>query len=82
MTGFWTAIFFGAAAITLVAPTDPMFTVFHPNLLVLLVGVPAQFWMRIARGELDGSQALTEGLYRAEGDYLLLAKMPELFKAR
>ncbi len=164
MTAFWTLTFFGAAAITLIAPTDPMFTVVYPNLLVLLVGIPAQFWlpglylkvyppglptsaealimsmpfvfdpkaagetkahiqfrvsgdqpgdyylrilrgrcesfegvaktpdltvhtppavwMQIARGELDGNKALMEGLYRAEGDYLLLAKMPELFKVR
>jgi hypothetical protein len=164
MTAFWTLVFFAAAAITLVAPTDPMFTVVYPNLLVLLVGIPAQFWlpalylklyppglptsaeglimsmpfvfdpkaagdtkahiqfrvsgeesgeyylrilrgrcesfegvaeapdltvhtpdaiwMRIARGELDGGQALMQGLYRAEGDYLLLARIPELFKVR
>lgn len=164
MTAFWTLIFFAAAAITLMAPTDPMYTVVYPNLLVLLVGIPAQFWvpglymrlfppgfptsaealimgmpfvfdpraagdtkadiqfrvtgdepgdyylriqpgrcesfeglaetpaltvhtpnavwMGIARGELDGNQALMEGLYRAEGDYLLLARIPELFKVR
>jgi hypothetical protein len=164
MTAFWTIIFFAAAAITLMAPTDPMFTVVYPNLLVLLVGIPAQFWVPgvfmklfppglptsaealimgmplvfdpnaagdtkaqiqfrvtgeepgdyylrirpghcesfeglaeapdltvhtpnavwtgIAHGELDGSKALMDGLYRAEGDYLLLARIPELFKAR
>jgi hypothetical protein len=164
MTAFWTLIFFAAAAITLMAPTDPMFTVVYPNLLILLVGIPAQFWlpglylkffppglptsaealimgmpfvfdphaagdtkadiqfrvsgdepgdyylrilrgrcesfeglaetpdltvhtpnavwMGIARGELDGNQALMEGLYRAEGDYLMLARIPELFKVR
>jgi hypothetical protein len=164
MTAFWTLIFFAAAAITMATPTDPMFTVVYPNLLVLLVGIPAQFWlpgvymkvfppglptsaealimgmpfvfdphaagdtkaqiqfrvtgdepgdyylrirpghcesfeglaespdltvhtpnavwMGIARGELDGGQALAGGLYRAEGDYLLLARIPELFKVR
>jgi hypothetical protein len=164
MTAFWTLIFFAAAAITLMAPTDPMFTVVYPNLVVLLVGIPAQFWlpplylklyppalpasaeglimsmpfvfdpkaagdttadiqfrvtgeepgdyylrilrgrcesfegvaekpdltvhtpnavwMRIARGELDGGQALMNGLYRAEGDYLLLARIPEIFRVR
>lgn len=164
MTVFWTVIFFACAAITLQAPTDPMFTVVYPNLLVLLVGIPAQFWvpplylklypptlptsaegvimsmpfvfdpkaagdtradiqfrvsgeepgdyylrilrgrcesfegvaekpdltvhtpnavwLQIARGELDGSQALMEGLYRAEGDYLLLARIPEIFRTR
>jgi hypothetical protein len=164
MTAFWALIFAGAVALCLWEPTNPLYTVLFPNMLVLLVGIPAQFWlpplylkinppelptsteglimsmpfvfdpkaagdtkadiqfrvsgeqpgdyylrilrgrcesfegvaespdltvhtpnavwMRIARGELDGGQALAEGLYRAEGDYLLLAKIPEIFKAR
>jgi putative sterol carrier protein len=48
----------------------------------LTVHTPNAVWMRIARGELDGGQALMNGLYRAEGDYLLLARIPELFKVR
>ena len=48
----------------------------------LTVHTPNGVWMRIARGELDGGQALVEGLYRAEGDYQLLARIPEIFKAR
>jgi len=164
MTVFWTLVFAGATALCLWEPTNPLYTLVFPNLLVLLVGIPAQFWlpplylklyppefptstealimsmpfvfdpkaagetrahiqfrvsgeepgdyylrilrgrcesfegmaesadltvhtpnavwMRIARGELDGGQALAEGLYRAEGDYQLLAKIPELFKTR
>ncbi len=48
----------------------------------LTVYTPDTVWMRIARGELDGERALREGLYRAEGDFALLAKIPELFPAR
>lgn len=164
MAGFWILIFVGAAGLCLWQPTNPLYTTLYPNLLVLLVGIPAQFWlpalylkmyppglpssaeglimsmpfvfdpkaagetkadiqfrvsgdqpgdyflrigrgrcesfegraespaltvhtpnavwMRIARGELDGGQALAEGLYRAEGDYLLLARFPDIFKVR
>jgi SCP-2 sterol transfer family len=164
MTAFWTLIFAGAAALCLWEPTNPVYTALLPNLLVLLVGIPAQFWLpplylkifppelptstealimsmpfvfnpkaagdtkadiqfrvsgeepgdyylrilrgrcesfegvaespvltvhtpnavwrRIAHGELDGGQALMDGLYRAEGDYQLLAKIPEIFKVR
>jgi hypothetical protein len=39
-------------------------------------------WLRIVRGELDGAQALQEGLYRAEGDFSLLVKMGEWFPRR
>jgi putative sterol carrier protein len=36
-------------------------------------------WMRIVRKELDGAQALQDGLYRVEGDLPLLLKMSEWF---
>jgi hypothetical protein len=39
-------------------------------------------WLRIVRGELDGTQALADGLYSAEGDLLVLAKLPEWFPVR
>ena len=48
----------------------------------LTVYTPDTVWMQIARGELDGERALREGLYRAEGDYGLLSKIPEWFPAR
>ena len=48
----------------------------------LVVHTPDTVWMRIARGELDGGRALQEGLYRAEGDLAVLAKMGEWFNTR
>ncbi len=48
----------------------------------LTVYTPGAVWMQIARGELDGERALREGLYRAEGDFALLAKMGEWFPSR
>jgi hypothetical protein len=162
LSGFWALIFAVAALLCATRPTDPTFTFVYPNLLVLLVGMPAarwlpplwfkwfpppmpdaaaalimgmpfvfdataagdaraliQFrvsgqdagdycirfgdgrcesfegipptadlvvhtpsdvWVRIVRGELDGMQALTERLYSAEGDFLLLAKLPQWFR--
>jgi len=48
----------------------------------LTVYTPDTVWLRIARGELDGEGALRDGLYRAEGDFALLAKMGEWFRSR
>jgi hypothetical protein len=44
MAGFWAAVFFTAAALCAARPTDPMFTAVYPNLLILLVGIPANRW--------------------------------------
>jgi hypothetical protein len=44
MAGFWTVVFFAAAALCALRPTDPLFTAVYPNLLVLLVGIPAGRW--------------------------------------
>jgi hypothetical protein len=46
----------------------------------LTVFTPDGVWTRIARGELDGGAALMQGLYRAEGDLMVLAKLREWFK--
>jgi hypothetical protein len=46
------------------------------------VDTPDTVWLRISRGELDGTKALMEGLYTAEGDVMLLAKLPEWFPVR
>jgi hypothetical protein len=48
----------------------------------LVIHTPDTVWVRVARGELDGGQALAEGLYRAEGDASILAKLTEWFPAR
>lgn len=45
----------------------------------LAVYTPDFVWLRIARGELDGAQALQEGQYRAEGDFSLLMKLGDWF---
>jgi hypothetical protein len=45
----------------------------------LTIHTPDTVWMRIVRKELDGAQALQEGLYRVEGDWSLLLKMNEWF---
>jgi hypothetical protein len=48
----------------------------------LTVYTPDTVWLHIARGELDGAQALQDGLYRAEGDFSLLTKLAEWFPQR
>lgn len=48
----------------------------------LTVRTPDAVWTRISRGELDGGQALMEGLYSVEGDFALLPKLKEWFPTR
>jgi SCP-2 sterol transfer family len=48
----------------------------------LTIYTPDTVWVRVVLGELDGGQALAEGLYRAEGDPSLLVKLGEWFPAR
>jgi hypothetical protein len=43
----------------------------------LTIHTPEATWVRIAHGELDGAQALQEGLYAAEGDLSILIKFRE-----
>ena len=50
-----------------------------PWLLRVTIDTPEAVWLRVARGEIDGRQALMDGLYRAEGDLLVLAKLTEWF---
>jgi putative sterol carrier protein len=47
----------------------------------LTVHTPGTVWVRIVHGELDGAKALADGLYRVEGDLLILAKMRDWFTA-
>jgi hypothetical protein len=43
---------------------------------------PDKVWVAVARGELDGTQALAEGLYRVEGDPEILIRFGEWFPKR
>jgi hypothetical protein len=45
----------------------------------LTIRTPADVWVRVAHGELDGGDALMQGLYTVEGDYALLPKLGEWF---
>lgn len=47
----------------------------------LTIRTPAAVWMKIVRGELDGGQALQEGLYTVEGDFSVLLKFRGWFAA-
>lgn len=164
LTGFWGLVFVGCAVLCAVRPTDPMFTLVYPNLLLIIVGgssarwlpplwfrwfppalpdraepiimgmpfvfdpraagdtraliqfrvtgerpgdyylrvasgrcesfegaapapdvtvhTPDDVWVRIARGEIDGAQAMMERRYSVEGDYVLFAKLGVWFPSR
>lgn len=48
----------------------------------LVVHTPDTLWTRIMRGEIDGTQALADGLYRADGDVAMLASIGRWFGGR
>ena len=48
----------------------------------LTIDTPSSVWLRIARGELDGAQALLDGQYSIEGDGALLMRFGEWFPSR
>jgi multimeric flavodoxin WrbA len=45
----------------------------------LLIRTPAEVWLAISRGELDGTQAYLSGQFRIKGDLGLLIKLKSLF---
>ncbi len=45
----------------------------------LVIKTPADVWLKISRGELNGQQAFMDGRYKVEGDMNLLIKMNRLF---
>lgn len=47
----------------------------------MTIHTPANIWLAISKGELDGQQAFMEAKYRASGDMTILLKMSELFKS-
>jgi len=52
----------------------------HPG-PTLTIRTPADVWLAIVQGELDGAQALMEGRYAVEGDLSLLMQFNRLFSA-
>jgi multimeric flavodoxin WrbA len=46
----------------------------------VVIRSPADVWLGISRGEIDGRQALMAGRYRVEGDLSLLMKLGSLFR--
>jgi multimeric flavodoxin WrbA len=47
----------------------------------LIIRTPAEVWLAISRGELDGTQAYLSGQFRIKGDLGLLIKLKTLFIA-
>jgi putative sterol carrier protein len=54
----------------------------HADRADVTVHTPDQVWVDIAAGRLDGTQAIADGRYTVEGDYLVLAKLPQWFPTR
>ena len=44
-----------------------------------VIKTPFELWQRIARGEIEGSQALGQGLYTVEGDFSLMLHWDSVF---
>ena len=45
----------------------------------VIIKTPADVWLAISKGELDGQQAFMSGQYQVEGDLSLLMKLRSLF---
>jgi putative sterol carrier protein len=45
----------------------------------VVIKTPADVWLAIAKGEIDGQQAFMSGKYKVEGDLFLLMKLSQLF---
>jgi putative sterol carrier protein len=48
----------------------------------LTIEASAELWVKMARGEIDRPKALMQGMYKVQGDFSLLSRMPQLFGAR
>jgi putative sterol carrier protein len=46
----------------------------------LTIRSPAEVWLGISQGRINGQQAFMAGQFRAEGDFNLLMRMDALFK--
>ena len=49
------------------------------DMVRVTVNTPDDVWVDIAAGRLDGTQAIADGRYTVEGDYLVLAKLQTWF---
>jgi len=47
----------------------------------LTINAPAEIWLAISKGEIDGQQAFMEAKYRTSGEMNIMLKMGELFKS-
>jgi len=47
----------------------------------LTIESPGEVWVKMARGEIDRPKALMQGLYKVQGDFPLLSRLPQLFGA-
>ncbi len=47
----------------------------------LTIKTPSEIWLAISRGEMDGQNAFMQQKYTVEGDFNLLLKLNQLFKA-
>ncbi|MBI4767183.1 MAG: SCP2 sterol-binding domain-containing protein [Deltaproteobacteria bacterium] len=47
----------------------------------LTIESSGEVWVKMARGEIDRPKALLQGLYKVQGDFSLLSRMPQLFGA-
>ena len=45
----------------------------------VVIKTPADVWLAVSKGELDGQQAFMSGRYKVEGDLSLLLKLKSLF---
>lgn len=45
----------------------------------VIIKTPADVWLAISKGELDGQQAFMSGKYKVEGDLSLLFRLKSLF---
>ena len=45
----------------------------------VVIRAPAEAWLAIARGDMDGQTAFMSGKYTAEGDLTLLFRLKSLF---
>ena len=53
----------------------------YPDPIITIIS-PADIWMKMSSGEIDGAKAFMDGLYKFEGDMSILLKMDHLFSQK